>query len=363
MLRCQDDRIQSVLKTRNMRGMRLTKHLPEPAKKALKSSFLFPMYRRMSIRRQMMADFPYCIVIGVTTKCNLQCTYCPRSVMDSRSLGKDMDFELFKETVDQASKTAENRTVITPVGLGEPLMYDRFRDALVYLRGKCPDVPISIDTNGTLLDTENSRMLCKCLSNAHDVLLVSLNAANRTSYVALNKADKFDLVVRNIRGFLETRRELGRGPRLGLQILDSNPADEIEDFRSCWGPLIGPRDLVSVKPLSDWGGRVESEIAKKYADALRKIPRYPCLSPFIMAFIHVDGSVYPCCQALAEEESDLLLGNIEKESLRDLCTSARIREIKAEHLKGNWNAFRDCKRCATYTSYPNLWFKLWNRWL
>jgi radical SAM protein with 4Fe4S-binding SPASM domain len=275
-----------------------------------------------------------------------------------------MDFELFVDAVNQASESASARTVITAVGLGEPLMYRRLSDALAYLATKCPDLPISMDTNGTLLDTKNSQMLCSYLTNARDVLLVSLNSGSRNSYIALNKVDKFDLVVRNIHGFLETRRALGRGPRLGIQILDSRiTAHEIEDFRRYWEPIVGPRDLVSVKPLDDWGGRVESRIAREHTDARREIPRYPCLSPWILAFIHVDGSVYPCCQALAEgEKSELVLGHIGERELREICSGTKIREIKEQQLKGNWNAFRDCRRCATYATYPNIWLKVMNRW-
>lgn len=139
--------------------MRLIKYIPEPIKHKLKSSFVYSLYQR----KMLLANIPYAINVELTNKCNLHCRMCPRPRMKNLDVG-DMDFELFKKIVDDMATFANEKTSFTLVGLGEPLMYDKLFDAIKYVKMTCPQSPVIIDSNGTLLDEERSNMLIRALS-------------------------------------------------------------------------------------------------------------------------------------------------------------------------------------------------------
>lgn len=347
----------------------VAEHLPESTKRAIRGSPIYAPYlrlanstyaKRLRLRKQILTAFPYWINIELTNRCNLKCTYCPRPKMTHLQL-EDMDLSLFKRIVDAFSAIVTERTTFTPVGLGEPLMYRELPEALKYLKVRYPMVLVHIDTNGTLLNRQKSEMLCRSLGSG-DALLVSLNAGSPITYSKLNGAAKYELVVDNIRTFLQIRAQLRRGPTLSIQLLETGiTAGEVQSFREFWTPLITEGDAICIKPIRDWAGRVQVE---EYASDQQSPERYPCLTLWKDMVFDVDGNVYPCCQGLATKGSDeLLLGNIQGRSLKEIYSGNRIRQMRREHLKGRWHAVPECSRCKAWDQFPNIWFKIGRKWM
>lgn len=316
------------------------------------------------LRRENLVDFPFCINFELTSRCNLRCTYCPRDNMVKMKVLKigDMDPRLFEEVVDQGTRFADRTKVgFWPEGLGDPLMYSGLADAIKLIKKKSPDAPVGIDTNGTLLTAEQSRILCEGLAIS-DVLKVSLNAGSPETYARLNRVDNFDLVVQNTIEFLRIRRELRKGPRLIIQILESAiTAKEIQGFKEFWAPLIDEGDTIKVKPLQRWAGRADEDLVSVEGNS----ERYPCLSLWISTAIDVDGNVYPCCQGYAarDPKEGLLLGNLREKSLKTIYSGDKIKDMRGKHLNGKWDEIPECSRCDLWYSYPNVWFKVGKRWV
>lgn len=147
--------------------MRLVKCIPDSIKPILKNSFI---YRYLYLRMQSRVKFPYAISIELTNRCNLKCRMCPRPKIKNLDVG-DMDFEFFKKIVDDFAKFTNKKTSFTLVALGEPLMYNNLSDAIEYVKMKCQNVPIHINTNATLLDEEKSKMLCMLLGGGRSAFV------------------------------------------------------------------------------------------------------------------------------------------------------------------------------------------------
>lgn len=339
---------------------RYLKYLPEPIKRPGISSYHF--YHRLHLRRIFLkrdaVALPYSTTIELTNRCNLKCRMCPRPKMGNLKIG-EMDFGLFKQIVDDIAKFADKKTIFVPVGLGEPLMYAELLEAIEYIKIQCPGAPINIDTNGTLLYEEKAKMLCKLLGR-DDRLLISLNAGSRSVYEWLMGRDKFDLVVDNIKDFLIIREKIGNGPKVIIQLLETNRTEsEIEKFKNFWNPLLGRNDNVYIRRLLNWGGTVDI----KDIQVREKGYRYPCLSLWTNVAILNDGNVYPCCEAQStRENSDILLGNVQEKSLTEIYSENRIEDIRKKHLKGQWNEISDCKNCDFWSFSENIWFKIGKRW-
>ena len=199
-----------------------------------------------------------------------------------------------------------------------------------------------------------------CYWGGGDQLLFSLNAGTRNTYEWITGADKFDLVVSNIKNFLTIRRELGKGPNVVIQLMETKATlSEIEGFKKLWNPLIYPDDNIYVRPLLNWGGKIDTK------DILVQVKceRYPCLSLWTVIVVDRVGNVYPCCEALSTmENSDLLLGNIQEKSLVEIYTKNKIMKIRNKHLNGQWNDIPECSSCDFWSFSPNTWFKFNKRW-
>ncbi|MBN2014745.1 MAG: radical SAM protein [Candidatus Altiarchaeota archaeon] len=305
---------------------------------------------------QRLCDFfgIYRVVrIELTNRCNLRCLMCPRTGIEGSNAG-DIDFDFFKGIIDNIARFVDSRTIIRLYGVGEPLMYPRLSDAIEYTKTKCPHSLIQIATNGTLLDEECSKMLIRLLDRT-DWLLLSINAGSKNTYRWLAGADRYDLVVNNIKNFLSIRKKLGRGlkPGVDIQILETKKTEpEIKEFKEFWKPLIGLNDNISVWSVINWGGKIDRDDfhVRHTGD------RYPCLRLWTTICIDKDGNVYPCGAGLASgKNNELFLGNLHEKSFMDFhLQKAKLREM---HLEGRWDYNPICSACDMWTHCPNIWIK------
>jgi radical SAM protein with 4Fe4S-binding SPASM domain len=333
--------------------MRAT-YIPESIRQVAGSSFICKLY----LRKPMYAAFPFAVNIELTNKCNLKCLMCPRHKLENLEVG-DIDFELFEEIIDEIAKFANEKTCLTLVGLGEPLMYPHLIDAIEYVKMKCPKSSIVFDTNGTFLNEAWSRMLIGSMRK-RDKLLISLNAGSQKTYKWLTGTDRYDHVVNNIKNFLAIRRSAGEaGPRVSIQILETKKTEsEIEQFKKFWNPFGGPDDNISVKPLLNVGGKIETSALSNR----EKGRRYPCYSLWTVLSVDKEGNVYPCCEGFSSREaSDLLLGKIGRKPLIDIY-SDKIKSIRKKHLNSQWNDIHVCSACDSWSYHKNVWFSINKRW-
>ncbi len=345
--------------------MSLKNLIPKPVKQKISSTSLYrekiKKERFMMLRNQILKDFPYAIIIELTNKCNLTCRMCPRPNMKDLDIG-DIDIELYKKIIDDISNNLNKSATLTPVGLGDPLFYPHLSEAIIYAKEKCPGIPIIFDMNGILLNKSNSLLLVNLLNNIGDRLLISLNSGTPETYKWLMGDDKFDLVVENIKTFLEIRKSNGvENPRLIIQILETaKTKDEVQQFKKDWSPLIEENDLIHVRPLVNWSGEInldELEIEENTIEKNRII-RYPCYNLWTTISIDKNGNIYPCCIGLSSrEKGSLSLGNIKDKPLREVYFGTKLNTLRELHLSGQWDKIPDCKGCDFWTGQPNIWYK------
>ena len=92
--------------------------------------------------------------------CNLRCPDCALTQMRRENFfirpKTQMSLETFKGIIDQTAPTLQH---IRFHMLGEPFMNKQATDMLLYAKGKCPNVFISIETNGLLINSEIQKAL------------------------------------------------------------------------------------------------------------------------------------------------------------------------------------------------------------
>lgn len=147
-------------------------------------------------RKTVLKSRPMLVKVLPTLKCNLRCTMCFQDHYGHVDLGKD-----FWNQVDELLPFAHE---ITFQG-GEVTTDRAFRKFLVSPKLHAnPHVRISLITNGTILDDE----LINSLSGVSiNYVIISVNAATRSTYHHVAKADVFETVLKNIRRWIELAAE------------------------------------------------------------------------------------------------------------------------------------------------------------
>lgn len=118
----------------------------------------------------------------ITTRCNLNCIFCYSKAA-----------ELKNSAPEPGYYGSDDPKAITISQFGEPFVLgtEKVVEIIRKLRNIFGEVRIDIQTNGTLLDPD-------LLGSEADIVMISLDAGSRESYVKITGADYFDKVVENI---------------------------------------------------------------------------------------------------------------------------------------------------------------------
>jgi len=331
----------------------LVKIAPSVLRKKVASSRLYKEYKKSKSRKSLLRPFPSCMNIELTNRCNLNCSFCPRSVINI----KPMEIE-WETVVKFTSDIKELKKVmieeVCPVGLGEPFLYSRWEEAFSLFKSDLPGVPLRLVTNGVSMDLETSRRLTKVLQD-EDSILISLNAWDKTVYQDMMGADRFMSVRNNIEQLIKERDDSNKKFAIKVQLIQtSRTVDSSQDFKRYWSErLKGPNDRPDYfRQLENWGGKIDTQRATLKTSK----SRYPCLSLWSLVVVDVNGNAFPCCEALSDrKKSHLKLGNILEDSIADLYRGDKLMKIRKKHLAGEWDTFPECVNCDFWSSTPNIW--------
>ncbi|MDP4006582.1 radical SAM/SPASM domain-containing protein [Methylobacterium sp. NEAU K] len=157
-------------------------------------------FEAVDTRRAAIAEAPpVCLYLEVTNRCNLLCETCPRT-FETLEPPADMSWALFTRIVDQVPNVG--RVVLH--GVGEPMLVKALPRMVRYLKDR--GTYVLFNTNGTLMQPRRFQEL---IDTGLDELRVSLDAADRTSYLKVRGKDFFDRIVRDVGRFTAFQKSIG----------------------------------------------------------------------------------------------------------------------------------------------------------
>lgn len=268
---------------------------------------------------------PIQLNIEITSRCNLACRHCARSLHRSRP-GKDMDAALFESLLDLLPNTFK----VVLVGLGEPTLHPGLVDfvALAAQRGH----RVGLVTNAMSLEKSLSRRL---VSAGLGGLTVSLDSAEADLAAQARPGSDIGVIIANIKDFVQvaggkfptavftavSAQTVHRLPSLAATVADLGiKAWMLTDLNFQWNQSeslwwnwtrehrqsIGRAVRLAFShalPVLSVRGIEEVGLARRYGDFLITAPadlgrrsktRKWCLSPWQTLPVDVEGNVTIC---------------------------------------------------------------------
>jgi len=273
----------------------LARKLPSPLYKIIAQSYIDK-------------EYPRHIFCELTANCNLSCEYCPRE-----KIKEDMDYEMFKEIVKEASLYGPRSFSLHL--FGEPLLYPRILEAIEFIKRKNKRHTVLLTTNGTLLN-KFARELDKL---------------------------KVDRIIWSYRknNFSEESIRLLRKRGLIRLLIEETPIEEFDRWKTF--------QRVEIKHLHNYGGNIDTS---KWGVHSNSIDRWPCYHLWLAPAIRWNGEITFCCNVPKRGEE--VLGTYGETTLGNVWRGERLKSIRDSHMKGVYTGA--CIGCNSYQAYPDIFF-------
>lgn len=315
------------------------------------------------------------VYIEPTNRCNELCTTCPRTYL-TREPEADLDFERFVRVLDQFPGV--ERVVLH--GLGEPLLAPDLPEMVAEANRR--GARVLFNTNALAL---SRRLAERLVAAGLDELRVSMDAADRRTYLAVRGVDGYDKAMRRTAAFCGLLTELGAfRPRVSLYFmaLAENLAQlpaVIERAGAMGVPVVVLQRLVyfgdglAVSEQSIMGGDVGGLIGACEEAAARagvellgtgglspgaslrvvdaKRPWSGCTRPRRSTYVTANGNVLPCCFApfTATDYDGVILGNVLERPMSEIWAGPAYEAFRAAHASDEPPEI--CRGCGTRWMY------------
>jgi len=250
--------------------------------------------------------------IEPTSRCQLRCAICPRSILSSQWQSRDLPFSVFEKIIPWL----KNARHVHLQGWGEPLLHSRIVAMLhAVKRAGCK---ASITTNGLALTPALSERL---IAEGLDTITISLAGGSPATHRRLRSGSDLSAILKNIEALADHKERYRlRQPALYVSYLMTKPSlPELKDFL----PTLhhsGVQKVIAANleytptaeqdALKIFGWKKDeavqeclSETAEAAQSLKLPVTIYPAileetvvceLDPRRILFITADGSVSPC---------------------------------------------------------------------
>ncbi len=257
-----------------------------------------------------------------------------------------MPMDVFRGAVDQFAALGPGDVDLTPI-VGDPFADKLLFERLDYLFGKPEVRRFHFYTNAILLGQDRAERLMKY--GGRFSIFCSFGGFDRETYRRIMGVDKFEEAARAIRGLIEAKIRTGSSIRVQVN-LRVPPGSEGGEF---WSYLLRRREegaitVDGVSRFDNWGGKIAPETLT--AAGLSPLPapahRGPCRRLLTGPTVLSDGRVNACC--CRDVEATLIIGNLKRESLREILAGAALKNLIARHERGDFPEI--CRACTKYQS-------------
>ena len=312
-----------------------------------KLKYAFYRYRYVNAP-QLNLEFPVDVSLELSSFCTNTCGYCYHSDP------KKLPFKRGKMTKDLAIKIIKESAELGVHSLkfnyrGESTMNPIFEDVTSYAKSLSRGLTfIDRITNSNFNFGIDREDIFRGLCNQTKVK-VSFDSFRKDIYEKQRRGSNYEKTLANMHKFHDYAE---RDNDMVVQAVRTN-LNKDEDLEHEIKKRF-PSATVSVRDCVE--GRVEKDLKEVVVKSRDESERQTCIQAHARLMINWDGLVQVCCPDI---KSQLLIGDANKESIKEIWQSQRAYEIRKSLLSGKAFENDPCKTCSSFESYKG--FKpLWN---
>ena len=257
--------------------------------------------------------------------------------------------DVFHKAVDEAVQLS-CQDLDFFVTIGDPLLDPRLLERARYVKTKMDVRDFGFNTTLQWLHNFDLDEFFNC---GFTWISVSTTLSGRQSYRDFFGVDKYDEMLTNLVALLNENNKRGRPilvelgikptPERRQDILNHPDFQHIQSLTSQdLGKLVNREDFF----VCDWGGAVK---LPSYLKPLPLWPREnrPCQRLFRGLMIFSNGKVGACACRDFEATSELILGNVEENSISEMWNGKQLEQIRSDWKTGK-NIPKVCQNCRSY---------------
>jgi len=293
--------------------------------------------KRLHVRPPEAGGFPRRITLELTNRCNLNCTFCPRRLMEKHQ--GFLETSLAKELMDEISQNLP--VALVPFFRGETLLHPDWVEILTYAK-KRGIGPIQFTTNATLMNNEATEAI---LDLELDFISFSMDTLDPSIYNQTRRGSNYQQVLKNVLNFIEKKETRGQGlPEVQISCVDTplhRPG--LEAFVEFWRPKV---DRVRIYVEHSQDGHPGS-IAEPLPGFDRRLP---CFKVFTDMVIYWDGEVAVCNHDWTRGEGHRI-GNVKDGGIASIWNGKRYNDLRESHKSGELDLEPLCHFCDHWKMY------------
>jgi len=287
---------------------------------------------------------PMVLFVDPSSACNFKCRFCPNGDINLiRSTGRwqgPMDMGIFQKVIDDLKWFDEPLKVLRLYKEGEPFLNKNFADMI--LNAKRAGIAHSIDTttNGYFLEPERIKPV---LDAGIDRINISVDGLSEEQFLEFTGVKvNFDKFVNNIRKMYEMKGSCEVCIKIAGDFLSEENKQKFYEIFGNYADRIFIENVAPCWPEFDVQDRLGVDMDKGiYDQPLSEVNTCPYI--FYSMSVNSDGSVSLCFLDWARK---LLIGDVRKESLKEIWNGEALFQHRREHLLGKRKENPICAVCG-----------------
>ncbi len=268
-------------------------------------------------KNRIVTPFPLHVDLESASTCNMNCPMCYRDQLKNTG---QMDFDLFKKAIDECA--TEGVFSVRLSWRGETLTHPRIKEMIRYATPRVKNV--SFLTNAFYIDED----MAECFVEAGlSYVAVSFDGIKEI-YETIRHPAKFNDSYQRLITLQDKRRQNG-GQRPQIRLCTIWPAVK-DDPQAYQSTMARVSDYMVCNPYINFKGRLKIK------------PGFICQYPWERIVVGWDGQAQ-CCTGWNAD--DIILGNIQDKTIREMWHSDQMNQIRRIHAQGRRMELRSCAEC------------------
>jgi len=298
---------------------------------------------------RLSAEFPSQVIIDTTELCNLACTHCPHPQFKKSEhySGASLISELNAKAIDEVRVHGQGHTqYIRYTGEGETLIHRHFFEMLDYATRNAGNVPVTVTTNGVLL---NDLRIERLLATGVAIVDISIDAYTPETYAKIRVNGDLTVTRANVLRLLTRARETGGRSKIVVSYIEQ-PANQNEtaDFEKFWRNE--GADFVVIRKLHSAAGAVAA-VADQMRQDNKEQPRRACVYPWERVVLNPRGNLAFCP---ADWTHGSTVVDYRTATIKDTWAGEFYQKLRKAHLTNDFSAHSFCGQCPDWkvTRWP-----------